>query len=119
MEHLMNLKPTPFELIKCGNKTIELRLYDEKRKLIKVGDTIKFVNTDDVSENIVVEVLDLYVFDSFDELYKELPLLECGYTEADIDTATPKHMEKYYSKEKQQNYGVVGVKIRMKNDIQN
>lgn len=44
MEHIMNLKPSPYELIKSGNKLIELRLYDEKRKLIKVDDTMKFVS---------------------------------------------------------------------------
>ena len=31
-QHQMSLKPLPFELIKEGYKTIELRLYDDKRK---------------------------------------------------------------------------------------
>ena len=42
MIHQMSLRPHPFEKIKLGEKTIELRLYDEKRKEIKVGDTIEF-----------------------------------------------------------------------------
>lgn len=33
-EHIMKLKPSPFEMIRSGKKTIELRLYDEKRKSI-------------------------------------------------------------------------------------
>jgi len=40
-------------------------------------------------------------------------LLECGYTEEDIDTALPEDMEEYYSKEKQAQYGVVGIKISL------
>jgi ASC-1-like (ASCH) protein len=32
MKHHMSLKPHPFEKIKSGEKTIEVRLYDEKRK---------------------------------------------------------------------------------------
>lgn len=40
----MNLHNEPFNLIKQGTKTIELRLYDEKRQQIKVGDTIVFTN---------------------------------------------------------------------------
>ncbi len=31
--HMMNLNPSPFKMIKEGHKTIELRLYDEKRKM--------------------------------------------------------------------------------------
>ena len=109
--HVMNLDPSPFEMIKEGNKTIELRLYDEKRKKISIGDIITFTSIGDTSETLNVIVTDLFVFDSFDELYKHLPLLECGYTTEDIDTASPKDMEKYYSKEMQQQYGVVGIKI--------
>ena len=32
MTHFMQLQPSPFEMIKDGTKTIELRLFDEKRK---------------------------------------------------------------------------------------
>lgn len=46
-EHVMNLTPAPMQEIRTGNKTIELRLNDEKRKQISVGDTIKFINTED------------------------------------------------------------------------
>ena len=42
--HKMNLWNDSFEAIKCGSKTIEMRLNDEKRSLIKIGDEIEFVN---------------------------------------------------------------------------
>lgn len=111
--HMMNLNPSPFKMIREGNKTIELRLYDEKRKMISVGDTITFTNTLDSNETLNVMVTDLFIFNSFDELYKKLPLMECGYTNEDIDTASPRDMEEYYSKEMQQQYGVVGIKISL------
>ena len=38
MLHKMKLKESPFERIKNGTKTIEFRLYDEKRSKIKIGD---------------------------------------------------------------------------------
>ena len=41
----MKLNASPFEMIKSGVKSIELRLYDEKRQKIKIGDTIIFTNT--------------------------------------------------------------------------
>ena len=35
MTHQMNLNLDPFNRIQMGTKTIELRLYDEKRKSLK------------------------------------------------------------------------------------
>ena len=96
-----------------NQKLIELRLYDEKRKAISKGDTITFCNTEDGSDTLSVSVEDIFIYASFEELYRELPLLECGYTEEDIDTASPEDMEEYYSKEKQAQYGVVGIKISL------
>ena len=111
--HYMNLTPEPLELIRSGKKTIELRLYDEKRQAIKVGDTITFTNTEDPDDILTVTVEDLFLFDSFEELYKALSLTECGYTEEDIDTASPQDMDTYYPKEKQARYGVVGIKVKV------
>ena len=108
----MNLTPSPLKMIREGTKTIELRLLDEKRKDISVGDTIVFNNTEDENDSLFAMVEDLFVFDSFEELYANLPLLECGYTEEDIDSASPEDMEAYYSKEKQAQYGVVGIKVK-------
>ena len=43
MTHEMRLDPTPFAAIARGDKTLELRLYDEKRKAIARGDLILFI----------------------------------------------------------------------------
>ena len=112
-EHVMNLTPAPMQEIRTGNKTIELRLNDEKRKQISVGDTIKFINTEDSNDTLCVTVIDLFVFTSFAELYDNLPLLKCGYNEDNINTASPEDMEMYYSREKQNKYGVVGIEISL------
>jgi len=112
-EHIMKLHPGPFAKIRDGSKTIELRLYDEKRRRISVGDTIQFVNTEDPTDTVCVHVRDLFVFDSFDELYRHLPLTECGYTEEEVHTASPRDMELYYSKEEQKCCGVVGIRIAL------
>lgn len=108
--HTMKLRREPFEKIASGRKTIELRLYDEKRQQIKVGDRILFRNTA-TDETLTATVMKLLRFDSFEELYKSLPLLKCGYTTEDIDTAHPSDMEAYYSAEEQQKYGVVGIEL--------
>jgi ASC-1-like (ASCH) protein len=110
--HEMKLQPSPFEKIKRGEKTIELRLYDEKRQQIKVGDRIVFTNTDS-GKSLWVTVVKLHRFDSFAQLYEALPLLQCGYTVEDVDKAHPSDMEAYYSVEEQKKYGVVGIEIQV------
>ena len=110
MTHHMKLNPSPFGLIKSGQKTIELRLFDEKRQQIKVGDQIVFTNTA-TGETLRKTVAKLHCFESFAALYKSLPLLKCGYTAEDIDTAHPSDMEQYYSAEEQKHYGVVGIAL--------
>lgn len=112
-KHSMNLNPSPFEMIKLGRKTIELRLYDEKRQGIEVGDYITFANTENELDTLTAKVVNLYVFKSFVELYENLPLLKCGYTEDDISSASPADMEIYYSKERQKQHGVVGIEIEV------
>ena len=42
MLHKMKLKLSPFEKIENGSKMIELRLFDEKRQKVQVGDFIEF-----------------------------------------------------------------------------
>ena len=108
----MQLQPSPFEMIRNGTKTIELRLFDEKRKKIQIGDTILFTNTES-NEILRVKVLELLLFDSFETLYSQLPLLDCGYTKDDVATASPDDMNVYYSKEMQQKYGVVGIRVAL------
>lgn len=106
----MKLQPSPFEMIKSGKKTIELRLYDEKRQLIKPGDAIIFINVS-TGEEMKKTVLKLHLFESFADLYNSLPLLKCGYTEDDVETADPSDMGLYYSREEQEIHGVVGIEL--------
>lgn len=114
MTHQMNLHPQPFSMIADGRKTVELRLYDEKRRLIEVGDDIIFICTQPPYDTLRAEVVRLYRYDSFGELYANLPLLSCGYTEEDISSAKPEDMELYYTPEQQTKYGVVGIEIQLK-----
>ena len=48
MTHEMKLQPKNFDYILNGTKRIEIRLNDEKRKKIKLGDKIKFLKETDL-----------------------------------------------------------------------
>ena len=73
--HIMKLNPLPFEMIRSGRKTIELRLYDEKRQEISVGDSITFINTENESNIISAEVLNMYIFESYTSINNLLPTI--------------------------------------------
>lgn len=103
----MKLLESPFERIKDGTKTVEFRLYDEKRKMIKVGDKIEFSKLPDLQEKIVVEVEDLYREDTFKELFEKVLI--------DKENIR-KHMEiiyTIYTKEQEKEYGALGIKINI------
>ena len=110
MHHEMSLRPGPFEKIADGSKRYELRLHDEKRRMIKVGDAITFICTED-ERTVQVRVMSLQPFASFDELYATLPLTECGYKPEHVASASPKDMEKYYPPEKQAQHGVLAIGV--------
>lgn len=110
MHHEMSLRPGPFGRIADGSKRYELRLHDEKRRLIAIGDTITFTCTED-ERTVEVRVVSLHSFSSFEELYASLPLTECGYTEVSAQYADPRDMEAYYPPEKQAQYGVLAIKV--------
>lgn len=65
----------------------------------------------------MVEVIALYVFASFEELYADLPLKKCGYTINNIKTASAADMNEYYFQEEQLKYGVVGIEFEVKSKI--
>jgi len=107
----MKLKESPFIKIKNGSKTIELRLNDEKRQQVQVGDFIEFSLLDNPTEKIQTRVTALHHFNSFQELYASLPKEKLGYSSSDMPN--PDHMYEYYPREKQEQYGVLGIELRM------
>ena len=109
--HILQLYNQPFECIKRKTKTIEMRLYDEKRQRINVGDTIIFLKREDNSQKIVARVKDLHKFSNFAELYKCFDKISLGYDKD--ETANPEDMEFYYSKDDICKYGVIGIEIEV------
>ena len=108
--HYMKLKPHPYDLIKIGCKDIEMRLNDDKRQAINIGDIIAFTNTESY-EIIRVIVLNKHRFNNFTELYNAVDKARLGYSEYEM--ADPKDMEKYYSEEEIAKHGVLGIEIQL------
>ena len=109
--HKMNLQSKYFNYILNGTKKIELRLLDEKRKLINIGDTIEFTN-EKSNETFKVLVTNLYKYDTFENLFKDFDisiLADSSMTKKELIDV----LEKFYTKEKQNTYGVVGIEVKL------
>ncbi len=109
----MTLVPSAFKKIESGRKTIELRLGDEKRSLVSVGDTIVFTNTENANDILNTKVIALHPFASFAELYSILPLEKCGYSKEELALASPDDMLAYYPREKELKYGALGIELEL------
>lgn len=110
MLHKMDLWDESFQKINDKTKTIEMRLCDEKRSLISVGDIIEFTNTKN-GEILGCIVTNLYKYKNFDELYRHHDKISIGYAADEI--ADPRDMLTYYSAEKIETYGVLGIEVEI------
>lgn len=110
--HLMHLDSYYYQMMEKGLKTIEMRLYDERRQRIQKGDFISFTDVNDEYEVMHVLVEDLFVFDNFRELYENVDLLQCGYTPENVKDADPADMNRFYPPEEQAKYKAVGIKVK-------
>lgn len=108
MTHKMKLVDFAYKAIKNREKTIEVRLNDEKRRLINVGDTIEFTHVD-TGETIKVKVTNLYKFKTFKELFDKFDNKQIGVSETDDYTI----MDNFYTKEEQDKYGALGIEIEL------
>ena len=101
----MKLQNEPFKQIKKEIKKIEIRLNDEKRKIFEINDYIEFTNITTL-EIMFVKITNLYHFKNFEDLfnYFDKSTLGCGSYE---------EMYKYYSKEEEKKYGVLGIEIKV------
>ncbi len=108
MTHYMKLAAIPFSKIAEGKKTIELRLNDEKRQKLTVGDSIVFTSPEN-RDIITATVKALHRFPDFGALYKTLSLKLCGYEEG--ETPDPVDMERYYTGEEIKKYGALGIEL--------
>ena len=108
MNHDMKLVDFAFQAIKNKEKDIEVRLNDDKRRKIKIGDTITFHHLD-TGETIKVKVINLYEFKTFKELFDQFDYKRIGVNKED----TYKIMDSFYSEEEQEKYGALGIQIKL------
>ncbi len=114
----MKLLESPYERISSGKKTIEIRLFDKKRQKLNIGDIIEFSKLSDLNDKVKVEIAALLRYKSFRDLVADFGMEYYGYPKDYSIEDFVNSCYTIYSKEKEQQYGVLGIKIRLLNGAQ-
>ena len=110
--HNMKLLSKYFDYIKEGSKKIELRLNDEKRKLINIGDEIVFKEVSKNPRYLHTKVINLHNDDSFSKLIDKFDLkLLAGENITKEELLTI--IDNIYTKEEQEKYGALGIELEV------
>lgn len=112
MIHNLNLKEVYFNLVKDKIKTFEVRLFDEKRKLINVGDTIIFTCGDDKNPTLETRVVSLLQFESFEKMASYIPSRLIGFENCTINQIIDTY-HKFYTPEQEKFYGVLAIEVQV------
>lgn len=115
MRYLMKLNPKYFEYMKNGTKRIEIRLNDEKRKNIKIGDEIIFQKEPELKEELSTQIVNLTVKRNFKELIDNLNVSEYA-DKSESEEEFLNDLYKFYTKEQEEKYGVVGMQIKIRKE---
>jgi len=117
----MRLADDMFEAVKLGTKTVEIRLFDDKRKLVDIGDFIRFSKMSDPSQKIRRRVVDIELAENFENLftenrYKEDKIWEKELRFTPVQLGAPENstveelvegMRKFYTEEQEEKDGVI------------
>lgn len=108
--HQLQLATVPFDAIVSGAKTIESRLYDEKRQTIQIGDTIIFTNRENTEQTASVKVIGLLRYETFHDLFVHNdPAKFGGESVAWLEN----QINEFYSVEQQKENGVIGIEFTL------
>lgn len=112
MEYQMGLQEKYFNDIKYGTKKIEMRLNDEKRKMLNIGDTLYFLLEPDRKKMIKTKIVNLIRYSNFEDAVDNISI-EYLASANDSKEEYLNNLNKYYSKEDQDKYGVLAIEVEM------
>lgn len=106
--HQLQLAAVPFNAITSGAKTIESRLYDEKRQTIQIGDTIAFTNRENTDQTVLVKVIGLLHYETFHDLFMHNNTVRFGGESVEW---LENQINEFYSIDQQKENGVIGIEF--------
>ncbi len=110
MIHRMGLYSEYFKLIREGTKTVEVRLFDEKRRRINTGDIIEFIKVPEQNESIKVKVVELKKYETFKQMYEDIPFEDFGNKGSTLESMVNGTYE-IYTRAQEKQWGALAIRI--------
>lgn len=109
---VMKLKSEFFDKVRSGSKIYEVRLNDEKRQKIGIGDCIIFKKEPELLDGVIVRVVDVKRFESFEQMATILSLESVGFEKKNASQVS-RFYHTIYSRADEKKYGVVAFKLEL------
>ena len=106
----MSLRPEYYEMVRSGEKDIELRLYDEKRRRMRNGDTVLIYNAQNRNDYIRAKIVRLHIARSFADLATKISMPRTGFASLN---ALMSVVSKFHDAEMESKYGIVGIELEI------
>ena len=111
MEMIIHLDSDIFDLVDREIKCIEVRVNDEKRRKLQIGDELVFLKRPNDDESIRAVVENLEYYENFVKLIENYSIEEMylrGYTKEQFLEL----LKRFYTDEEQKKYGVVAIRFK-------
>ena len=108
-KHKLHINSASFERVVNGTKTIEVRLYDERRQRIDIGDEITLINRAN-NKTVQVKVFRLHRAPTFHDLFTMVDVSQVGY---ETSEAAEKSTAEFYDYNDELASGVVGIEFTL------
>lgn len=100
-----------FEMIRRNEKCVEVRLNDEKRQHLHVGEELTFTCRGNLDEKIVTKVISLQYYKNFEEMLMFEPKKDIGFPHNSFEEIISKYND-IYSQDEQNLYNVVAIRFK-------
>ena len=111
MTHNMKLSEPYYSLVKTNKKTVEIRVFDEKRQKLKIKDTIIFTKQDG-SGKFKKKIINLVISKNFETSIRSATLKKCMPNIKKIKEAVNIYHSFPNYKENAKKYGVVAIYLK-------
>lgn len=112
MEMIIHLDSDIFEIIENESKNVEIRVNDEKRRKLNVGDTLVFLKRPNDDEELKATVKNLVYFNSFEEVVDNYEMKRI-YLDNTSKEEFINLMKRFYTDEIVKEYGVVAIEFEL------
>lgn len=110
--HIMKIQPEYYDFVKNGEKIYEVRTNDSRRKAMKKGDYIKLFKEPELTDFVILEIINKIEYPNFTVLYNSLPKKEVGF-EGKTTEEIVKELRKFYTEEEENSIGAVAIEVKM------